>query len=301
MDRIADYDYALPPGSIAQKPLPQRDQSRLLVLDPVGGQWADQAFGDLVRRLGPEHLLVLNDTRVVPARLEAVSDNGRPIEFLVLPRPDQMNDPEPEVDCLVRPAKKVRQGRTFVFSADFEARVLTDPVKGRTRAAFRGQRPLAEALADHGQTPLPPYIRRPTGPDEADRERYQTVYARAPGSVAAPTAGLHFTPELLEALEAGGVGRADITLHVGVGTFAPVRTEALAEHRMEAEFFDITPRAAASINAAREAGKRVVAVGTTVVRALESAADETAPVTPALSMAVLPVTAKNLDERVAAT
>lgn len=280
MDRIADYDYALPPGSIAQKPLPRRDQSRLLVLNPASGQWADEDFGDLAQRLGPGHLLVLNDTRVVPARLEAAGDNGRPIEFFVLPRPDQMNDPAPEVDCLVRPAKKVRQGRTFFFGPDFSARVLTDPVKGRVKAAFDGGRPLAEALAKHGRTPLPPYIRRPRGPGEADRERYQTVYARQPGSVAAPTAGLHFTPELLQGLAAGGVGRTDITLHVGLGTFVPVRTETLGQHRMEAEFFDITPRAAETINAARRGGKTIVAVGTTVVRALETAADRTGRVRP---------------------
>jgi S-adenosylmethionine:tRNA ribosyltransferase-isomerase len=270
MDRTADYDYALPPGSIAQKPLAERDRSRLLVLDPRAGRWADRMFVDLTGLLGPGHLLVVNVSRVIPARLLSTANGGRPVEFLVMPRPDQGEGRGAE--CLVRPAKKVRRGLTFAFGPDVEARALTDPKAGRVTMAF--SRPLAEVLAVCGRTPLPPYIRRPDGPDQADRERYQTVYARRPGSVAAPTAGLHFTPGMLAALTAGGVGRTEITLHVGLGTFAPVRTEVLAEHRMEAEFFDIPPRAAASINAAREAGKKIVAVGTTVVRALETAADE---------------------------
>ncbi len=272
MDRTVDYDYALPPGAIAQQPLAQRDRSRLLALDPGTGRWADRMFADLVELLGPGHLLVVNDTRVIPARLLSTANGGRPVEFLVMPRPDQVAGPAAEVECLVRPAKKVRQGATFAFGPGVEARALTDPEAGRVTMAF--SRPLAEVLAACGQTPLPPYIRRAGGPDERDRERYQTVYARRPGSVAAPTAGLHFSGEMLAALAAGGVERAEITLHVGLGTFAPVRTEVLAEHRMEAEFFDIPPRAAASINAAREAGKKIVAVGTTVVRALESAAEE---------------------------
>jgi S-adenosylmethionine:tRNA ribosyltransferase-isomerase len=272
MDRTADYDYALPPGSIAQKPMAQRDGSRLLVLDPAGGGWTDRRFADLTGLLGPDHLLVVNDSRVIAARLTATANGERAVEFLVMPRPDQLDDPRAEVQCLVRPAKKVRQGRTFGFGPDFMARALTDPMAGRVTMAF--SRPLAEVLAARGQTPLPPYIRRNGPPDDQDRERYQTVYAREPGSVAAPTAGLHFTPEMLRALEAGGTGRTNITLHVGLGTFAPVRTQSLAEHRMEGEFFDISPQAAAGINAARERGTKIVAVGTTVVRALESAADQ---------------------------
>ena len=299
MDRLSDYDYDLPPEAIAQRPAAGRDTSRLLVADPVAGRLEDRVFSDLTDLLGPESLLVVNDSRVIPARLfgqrvfeGGAPDEGPPARFEVFVLTGAELDGQASlsrpVECLIRPAKRVRKGALVAFGPDFSGRVAQVLGGGRFLVRFSAGAGLLSALDAYGKTPLPPYIRRQAGdPDEKDRRRYQTVYADRPGSVAAPTAGLHFTEELLTRLEARGVGVVKLTLHVGWGTFAPIRSERLSEHRMEAEFFDIHPDNAAAINAARRRGKKIVAVGTTSVRALETAVGEDGRVAPGQSRSEL--------------
>ena len=271
MWRVADYQFDLPPAQIAQVPADRRDGSRLLALAP-GGATRDHLFTDLAALLPPESVLVVNDTRVIPARLRARKPSGGAVEIFLVEPVDPARPAGPWV-ALARSSKPLRAG------AELE---LLDPAGAPTpeRAAVLGPRreggtvvvelsaPPLDIAERIGEVPLPPYIERPDGAGPADRDRYQTVYAAAPGAVAAPTAGLHFTPELLAALEARGVTRASITLHVGLGTFAPVRTESLRDHRMHRERYSIPPATAELV----ASGRPVVAVGTTVVRALEAAA-----------------------------
>jgi S-adenosylmethionine:tRNA ribosyltransferase-isomerase len=277
--RRADFHFDLPPEQIAQRPADRRDASRLLVLGPDGGV-ADRGFADVVELLPADAVLVVNDTRVIPARVHGVRPTGGGVELLFV-EPVFRPDPDPEVSapssplagarlrgwrCLARARRPIRAGQTIAVGD-----VTLTVVAGRDRdetitvAVPDGLDPLA-FLDAHGEVPLPPYIERAT--DAPDRERYQTVYARAPGAVAAPTAGLHFTPALLAALEARGVAVAPVTLHVGLGTFAPVRVDDLADHRMHRERYEIPERTAALI----ASGRPVVAVGTTCVRTLEAAA-----------------------------
>ncbi len=257
----SDFDYELPAASIAQEAAP-RGESRLLVLDREGPD-RHARIGDLPRLLRPGDLLVLNDTRVIPARLfgRRAGSTGK-IELLLVERLDEL-----EWDALVKPGKRARPGTVIELDADLTAEVIDKREDGRHRLRFSA--PVEPHLERLGHVPLPPYIHRPDTPE--DRERYQTVYARSPGAVAAPTAGLHFTEHLLEEIAAAGVEIAQVTLHVGIGTFKPVTAERIAEHRMECERYAIGEEAAAAIRHARERG-RVVAVGTTVVRTLESAA-----------------------------
>ncbi|HMJ06808.1 MAG TPA: tRNA preQ1(34) S-adenosylmethionine ribosyltransferase-isomerase QueA [Chthoniobacterales bacterium] len=245
--RLSDYDYVLPEELIAQQPLARREDSRMMVLHRDQRRLEHRAFSDLGAFLGPDHLLVLNDTRVVRAR--RFSDDGA-IEFLFL---EQLGSGRWR--CLVKPGRKMRVGATAQL-AGVTARVEQIEADGSRLVALDREIDLAEV----GTIPLPPYMRRPA--DATDEERYQTVFANVPGAVAAPTAGLHFTPELLRTLP-----HAFVTLHVGTGTFAPVKTENITEHTMHEERFRITTAAAEAINAA----KRIVAVGTTTVRVLESA------------------------------
>jgi S-adenosylmethionine:tRNA ribosyltransferase-isomerase len=272
-----DYEYKLPPERIAQHPLEPRDASRLLVLDRSSGTWRDARFSDLAGFLTPGDLLVLNDTRVFPARLFAEGDGGGLLEFL-LTRPADTDDPEraagTEWWSLARPARRANPGRQLALLApagiDAAVLVLEAGDAGARRIRLDVPGDPWSWIAAHGHVPLPPYIHRPDEP--GDRDRYQTVYARRRGAVAAPTAGLHFTTELLRALERRGIGRATLTLHVGPGTFRPVVAERVEDHAMDSEWYEVSGETAEALAGARAAGSRVVAVGTTTVRALESAA-----------------------------
>jgi S-adenosylmethionine:tRNA ribosyltransferase-isomerase len=259
--RRTDFYYSLPSELIAQQALP-RARSRLLVLDGATGQVQDRQFGDLLALLQPGDLLVFNDTRVIPARLFGSKDTGGRVEVLV----ERILDPH-HVLAHVRASKSPKPGSRLLLEEVFEVEVL-----GREDALFhlRFPAPVLSLLQAHGRMPLPPYIAREAQPEDA--ERYQTVFARAPGAVAAPTAGLHFDEALFEALAAKGVERAFVTLHVGAGTFQPVRADALSDHRMHSEYLEVPEATCAAVAAAKARGGRVVAVGTTVVRSLESAA-----------------------------
>jgi len=261
--RVADFDYALPEELIAQQPAAERSQSRLLHLDARTGAIADLRFTDLPRLVAPRDVLVLNDTRVIKARLAGRKVTGGRIELFV-----ERVGGEREVLALIRASHAPRPGDRVVVGDGVRAEVLArEDDLYRLRFLDAGA---AELLERCGEVPLPPYITHPPGADDA--ERYQTVYAARPGAVAAPTAGLHFDAEMLDRLAAQGARIAKLTLHVGAGTFQPVRTETVEAHRMHRERFDVPQTAVDLIGAARAAGGRVLAVGTTALRALESAA-----------------------------
>lgn len=271
--RLPDFDYELPEGRIAQEPLPRRDASRLLALDRATGALAHLRFSDLPRLLRAGDLLVLNDTRVVPARLRGKKETGGAVEALLLER-EGGGRAAPVRRCLLDASKPPRPGVRIDFGHGLRAEVLSRSGEGwSVRLTSEDGDPEAAALRA-GAVPLPPYIRRgPGDPRSAlDVERYQTVYAAKPGAVAAPTAGLHFTADLLDRLQGLGVETARLTLHVGPGTFLPVRSERIEDHRMHAEAFDLPGETAEAIGRARRRGGRVVAVGTTVVRTLEGRA-----------------------------
>ena len=272
--RLADFDFDLPPGAIAQHPARPRDSARLLHV--AADRLEDRIVRDLPDLLAPGDILVSNDTRVIPAQLVARraprGQGGEARIGITLDRPLA----DGSWQALARNAKRLHPGDVLAFEgADLTATVQDRRADGRRRLAVRpGGRGLrASALEQAGALALPPYIERPEGPTPQDAADYQTVFAEAQGAVAAPTAGLHFTPDLLAALDARGVARVTITLHVGVGTFLPVRVEDVAKHRMHAERGIVTAEAAAAVNRARAAGGRVVAVGTTSLRLLEAAAD----------------------------
>lgn len=256
---LADFDFDLPTELIAQHPLPERAASRLLHVARDGLKHL--RFGDLETLLDERDFLVFNDTRVIKARLIGAKPSGGRVEALV----ERVLSPTTAL-ALVRTSHTPRPGTPLHFGD------ATATVEGREHDFFvlRFDRDVLDVMERHGHVPLPPYIAH--ADSAADIERYQTVYAAHPGAVAAPTAGLHFTPTLLQRLQARGVGSARVTLHVGAGTFQPVRVQQLSEHRMHSERYAIVPAAAEAIDAARAAGKRIVAVGTTSLRALESAA-----------------------------
>jgi S-adenosylmethionine:tRNA ribosyltransferase-isomerase len=263
----SDFDFHLPAELIAQRPLERRDESRLMVVDRRSGSIEHRQFRDLVELIAPRDALVLNRTRVVRARLLGRRDSGAPAEILLLKPLD-----ETRYEGMVSPGGKLKPGRRVTIAPGFSAEIL-EVTDRRTRIVrLVGDEPLDALIERHGHVPLPPYIDRPDASDDA--ERYQTVYARESGSVAAPTAGLHFTPELLEALRRRGVRQVEILLHVGAGTFKPVEVDDPAAHVMHEERFVVTEDAAAAIGAARSEGGSVWAVGTTTVRTLESVADD---------------------------
>jgi S-adenosylmethionine:tRNA ribosyltransferase-isomerase len=269
-----DFDFDLPDGRIAHQPARPRDAARLLVVD---GALEDRVVCDLPSLLRAGDILVSNDTRVIPAQLSAMRGGARIGITLDRPRPDGA------WHALARNARRLRPGDTLVFDGadDFTAEVIERDPDGGVALRFNREGPaFAAALDQAGALALPPYIDRPDGPLPTDAADYQTVFAAQDGAVAAPTAGLHFTPGLLAALDARGVRRVTITLHVGAGTFLPVRSDDIADHRIHAENGEVTPQAAAEINAARAAGGRIVAVGTTSLRLLESAADPSGKVHP---------------------
>ena len=261
----ADFDFELPGELIAQTPAAERDGSRLLTLDRRGGAVGHAAIADLPRLLRAGDLLVFNDTRVRPSRLFGRIASGGAVELLLVRAGD-----DGTWECLGRPAKRLRPGARIGLPGGVEAEVRERSGPGRYGVRF-GDADVEALLAAHGELPLPPYIRRPDGPLPLDGERYQTIFARRPGAVAAPTAGLHFTPTLLDGLAAAGVARATVTLDVGPATFLPLRDERPGSG-LEGEWAEIPAATVAAIAATRAAGGRVIAVGTTTTRALESAA-----------------------------
>ena len=277
---VADFDFELPAERIAQRPASRRDGSRLLVLDRETGALRHRRFSDLADLLNPGDLLVLNDTRVIPARLVGHKPSGGRVELLLV-EPVEPGAIGGVWRCLLKASRPPAPGSSIDFGQGCGARVLErDPIGWRVKLEAPGGRP-EELLERVGQAPLPPYIRRDAaGPDAADRERYQTVFARQPGAIAAPTAGLHFTEELLQQLADAGIAHTFLTLHVGPGTFQPVTAQRVEDHRMHPEWFEIPADAARAVASARKSGGRVVAVGTTVVRTLESCAAEEGRVSP---------------------
>lgn len=264
--RLTDLDYDLPPGLIAQHPAARREDARLLVVDRARATLADSVVAEIGAHLAAGDALVVNETRVRPARVEARRASGGRVELLVVRPGDRPGD----WIALARPAKRARPGERLAIGDAAVLEVVAAGAGGeRTLRVAHGD--LGAALATHGRLPLPPYIRRDPAP--ADAERYQTVYARIEGAVAAPTAGLHFSAPLLAALAARGIERVPVLLHVGPGTFRPVTGEDPSRHPMDPEYYEVGAEAAARLVATRARGGRIVAVGTTAVRALESACD----------------------------
>lgn len=294
---VSDFDFELPESLIAQEPPPERGESRLLVLRRRDAAITHTRFSEIGRFLQAGDLLVVNDTRVFPARLlgQRVPSGGAVECLLIREVPDpesQTPNPKSQVpnpneavwEALMHPGQKLKPGAQVLFARDgvrLHGEVLDRHFFGRrTVRLWTDEGPVADAIERIGHIPLPPYIKRDDRP--ADRVRYQTVYARAAGSIAAPTAGLHFTDAILAELDSRGVMRVSLTLHVGYGTFKPVRSERVEEHVVEPEWFAVSPATADGLTAARRAGRRIIAVGTTTVRALESlAVDATGAVSPA--------------------
>ena len=267
---ITDFDYELPGELIAQTPLEERDASRMLVLDRREQAWIDSSFKKFTSYLRPDDVVVVNNSRVMPARLLGHrEESGGHVEFFLV------REIEPEVwEALVRPGGRLKKGARAIFGDDrLIAELLDEPGPELRRVRFHCEGSFHDALAVIGSTPLPPYIKRPGGVSREDRERYQTVYSKQHGAIAAPTAGLHFTPDLLEEV-AKVAALVEITLHVGYGTFEPVRVDDVAQHAVSSEHFEISETAAQKINEARANGGRVIVVGTTTMRALESSANE---------------------------
>lgn len=259
---VTDFDYELPQELIAQHPMEPRDHSRLLVVDKHTGEIQHKHFYDLVDYLRPGDVLVFNDTRVIPARLHGTKDTGAHVEVFLLTRRDAT-----DWEVLVRPGKKLQVGAKINFSDELSCEVIEHTDFGGRVVRFKYEGIFEEILDRLGETPLPPYI---TAPLE-DKERYQTVYNRERGSAAAPTAGLHFTKELLAKIKELGCEEVFVTLHVGLGTFRPVSEENIEDHKMHKEFYTVSQEAADAINKAKAEGRRIIAVGTTAVRTLESA------------------------------
>lgn len=266
--RLSDFDLEIPEQLIAQFPASRRDHCNLMVLDRARKTIGSHHFYRLPTFLDEGDVLVLNDTRVFPARLHAIKGgNGARVEVFLLRELE--ND---HWEVLVKPGRKVHIGDRLTFNGEVHCEVIDHTVAGGRVVHFHYPgRSFHDFLEQHGKSPLPPYIRREPEPD--DRDAYQTVYARHRGAVAAPTAGLHFTPELLEELPRKGVKLAYLTLHIGLGTFRPVKVEDVTNHHMDAEFYRVSRQTARTVNQAKAGGKRVVAVGTSTARALETAAD----------------------------
>ena len=263
---LKDYYYDLPEKFIAQTPLAKRDSSKLLMLNKETGEIKHEVFHNIINYLNKGDCLVLNDSRVLPARLLGVrEDTGSPMEFLLLSRKDK------DIwEVIVRPGKRAKPGRHFVFGNELKAEVLDIVNDGNRLVRFEYEGIFEEVLDRLGEMPLPPYITEKL----QDRERYQTVYSKNDGSAAAPTAGLHFTKELLEQIKEKGVNIAYVTLHVGLGTFRPVKVEKVEEHKMHSEFYELDEANAEIINNTRKNGGKVISVGTTSTRTIETIADE---------------------------
>jgi S-adenosylmethionine:tRNA ribosyltransferase-isomerase len=280
--QLSEFDYELPEELIAQQPLERRDASRMLVVNRAQQKLEDTRFETFPEYIRPGDVIVVNNTRVFPARLIGQRDpSGGRVEVLLIREVESDGssaaggEPTSQTwEALVRPAHRLKPGGRLRFgSSNLIAEVVEGAGKGFRVLRFEGDEPIEALINKLGQTPLPPYIKRPLGTSATDDERYQTVFAREKGAIAAPTAGLHFTPQITEAVLARQARVAEITLHVGYGTFQPVRVDNLEDHRVDAEYYEIREEAARVINESRASGGRVIAVGTTTVRALESAAN----------------------------
>jgi len=268
---LSDFDYILPPELIAQTPAKERDQSRLLVLNKKTGQLEHSGFNCLPNYLTSGDILVINNAKVIPARLFARKKTGGKVEILLLRK---IGANTRLWEALITDARKFKlKDKVYFDDENLEAEIKEKGPEGKVILSFNAP-DFEKVLARIGKMPLPPYIKRLA--EEEDKDRYQTVYAQKEGAVAAPTAGLHFTPALLETIKAKGIKVVPITLYVGMGTFMPVREEEITRHKMETEFYEISEDSAREINSALKTGKNIVSVGTTVVRALESAAEQTA-------------------------
>jgi S-adenosylmethionine:tRNA ribosyltransferase-isomerase len=284
---LSEFDYELPAESIAQEPLEQRDASRMLVLDRKQRRWFDSEFSSIPRFLSPNDVLVLNNTRVFPARLIGRRDpSGGGVEVLLV------RQLEPLLwEALARPGNRLKAGERLRFAeAKLRAEIVAVLGGGLRVLRFECDDALDVILDQFGEVPLPPYIKRPAGATAQDRERYQTVYANNRGAVAAPTAGLHFTKSVLQQLREQAIAIVEITLHVGYGTFEPVHVADSAQHRVAPEVFEISSHAATIINNARAKGGRIVAVGTTTTRALESAVNAAGEVEAGKGLAAITIT-----------
>ena len=265
---ISEFDYELPEELIAQQPLAQRDASRMLIVNRSTQTWKDVEFAEFPNHIRSADVVVVNNTRVFPARLIGRRDpSGGRVEVLLI------REIEPWIwEALVRPAQRLGTGERIRFGeSSLQAEIVKSSERGMRLLRFEADQPLEILLNEVGETPLPPYIKRPEGAMRDDVERYQTVFAQERGAVAAPTAGLHFTPQVVETIRANGASVVEITLHVGYGTFEPVRVDTIEDHQVGSESFEIREDAAMVINETRARGGRVVAVGTTTTRALESA------------------------------
>lgn len=262
---ISNYDYFLPDELIAQKPLEKRQDSRMLAIDRRKNTWEDKSFYELPDFLQAGDVLVLNNTKVFPARLFGKSETGAKIEIFLVKEIGQQI-----WEALARPAKRLKIGKKISFSEKLTAEVVEKTEEGRTLIKFEARGDFNELLDAIGKTPLPPYIKRTDENFDKDRERYQTVFAKNRGAIAAPTAGLHFTPEIIEKIKKTGAIIAEITLHVGYGTFEPVRVSDLSEHKVLPENYEISKETAEILNLAKTEKRRILAVGTTTTRTLEA-------------------------------
>ncbi|MBM4271441.1 MAG: tRNA preQ1(34) S-adenosylmethionine ribosyltransferase-isomerase QueA [Deltaproteobacteria bacterium] len=271
--KIRDFDYHLPAELIAQHPCHQRDRSRLMVIDRKTGEIEDRIFSHLPEILKREEVLVINDSRVIPARLVGQKETGGRIELLLLTRKSKVPGSSETWEVLLKPAKRVSPGTKIMIDGNCEASIVERASERKWIVTLTASYEFQRFLEKHGRAPLPPYIKRKTSDTRhlEDLQRYQTIYAKVPGSVAAPTAGLHFSRHTLDDLKKNGVHVVPVTLHVGYGTFLPIEEETVENHMMEEEFYEITPEAARIISEAES----VTAVGTTATRVIESAADET--------------------------
>jgi len=262
---ISELDFDLPPELIASEPLEERDRSRLLRVDRSASDYSDSYFSDLPDLLKPSDVLVVNNTKVFPARLLGRSETGAAVEiFLIREVADRT------WEALAKPARRLPPGKSIIFGEGLTGHIIERDPDGHVVVSLRSELPLHEAIEQYGRTPLPPYIKRDRDALDRDRERYQTVYASHSGAIAAPTAGLHFTPEVFDRLRKKGIQIVEVTLHVGYGTFEPVKVEDLTQHRVQPERFTLSEEAAAALNRAKADGRRIVAVGTTTTRTLES-------------------------------
>ena len=272
--KLEEFDYPLPPSLIAQYPPPERGQSRLMVLHRDRGEIEHRTFQDIPDFLRAGDLLVTNKSRVLPVRLIGRKEDGKKCEFLLIP---PRNGTQRVWEALVKDSKKMKPGTRVRFGEELYG-VVEEVTQGKGKLRFPDHIAVTDALQKIGRIPLPPYIKREDEP--LDRERYQTIFAESDGSIACPTAGLHFTNDLVLAIRAYGVKMTSITLHVGIGTFAPVRTDQVEEHHMEAEWIEISDETKQAIEKTRQTGGRVIAVGTTTTRTLESLVDSEGHIQP---------------------
>lgn len=281
---ISEFDYDLPEELIAQKPLEKRENSRMLVVNRAEETFSDEHFFNFPKFVQKGDVVVLNNTKVFPARLFGETETGAKVEiFLVREVENQI------WETLARPAKRLKIGRKIVFNENLSAEVLEKSADGKVFIKFKASGDFAAILDEIGKTPLPPYIKREKNSIDQDRERYQTVFAQKRGAIAAPTAGLHFTPEILEEIKNRGAEIAEITLHVGYGTFESVRVEDLSEHKVLPERFEISEETAEIINKAKSESHRIIAIGTTTTRTLEAASDENSKIKAGKNLANLTI------------